>query len=212
MKRPLFKSIAFCAMLFLAAAGIASGSALSPLQSVPPANPAADPTINVPFPTAGDAYVSATLGSGTIPSGGQTAFQWTAGDYVQSAVFTLPTTTISDLSANWQFQDDLDGTTETWFVYVNGVAVAQAFLPDDSGAGDIRTVTGEVGFAPILSPTGTFQVELILQSTVPLGGGSVAWLDGGTTGLSYTPEPGSILLLGSGLAFCSLLLRRKRSA
>ncbi len=130
------------------------------------------------------------IGCGTIPVGGQTAFQWTAGDYVISSIFTLPTTSVTDLTANWNFQDYLGGgNTETWYVYVNGVAVAQAILPDDSYNGDILNVSGTVTFAGIAPAAGGYQVELILQNTVPFGGGSVAWLDGGITGLSYTLDP-----------------------
>jgi hypothetical protein len=171
-------------------------------------------TISVPFPTAGDAYCSAENGCGTIPSGGQTDFLWTANDYVLSSIFVLPTNSVTGLSANWSFQNFLgDGNTETWYVYINGTFVALTTLPDDSYNGDIMTVTGAVNFAGIAPVAGGYQVELILQNTVPFGGGSVAWLDGGTTGLSYdtgVPEPGSMLLLGSGVLFAGLLRRKLR--
>jgi PEP-CTERM motif len=167
---------------------------------------------NVPFPTAGDAYCSATNGCGTIPAGGQTAFQWTAGDYVISSIFVLPTTSVTDITANWIFQDFLGGgNTETWYAYVNGVAVAQATLPDDNYNGDYLTVTGTVNFANIAPVAGGYQVELILQNTVPFGGGSVAWEDGGITGLSYTatPEPGTLIMFGSAMIGLAGVLRRK---
>jgi len=167
-----------------------------------------------PFPTAGDAYCSAENGCGTIPSGGQTDFLWTEGDYVLSSIFVLPTTSVTGLSADWSFQDFLGaGNTEIWYVYVNGIAVAQTVLPDDNYNGDILPVTGAVNFAGIAPVAGGYQVELILQNTVPFGGGSVAWLDGGITGLSYdtgVPEPGSMLLLGSGILFAGLLRRKLR--
>ncbi len=73
------------------------------------------------------------------------------------------------------------------------------------------TVTGTVNFADIAPVAGGYQVELVLQNTVPFGGGSVAWLDGGITGLSYTPEPGSMVLFGSGVIGLAGLLRRKLS-
>jgi hypothetical protein len=187
---------------------VASASSLLPLI---PVDDPASVTVSVPFPTAGDSYFSATDGSGTIPVAGQTGFMWTAGDYVVSDIFVLPAGSVTDISASWSFQDFLgDGNTETWFVYVNGVAVASAILPDDAYNGDIGIVSGTVSFADIGPVAGGYQVELILQNTVPFGGGSVAWLDGGTTGLSYSavPEPGSLMLLGSGVLVAGLLRRK----
>lgn len=170
----------------------------------------------MPFPTAGDAYCSFTNGCGTIPVGGGTDFQWTAGDFVTSSIFVLPTTSVTDLDANWLVQDFLGaGNTETWFVLVNGTTVAQVILPDDSFNGDILNVTGTVTFAGIAPVSGGYQVELVLQNTIINGGGSVSWLDGGLTGLSYNtstvPEPGSMVLLGSGVIGLAGLLRRKLS-
>jgi hypothetical protein len=211
MKHRFIVGLLLGAAAGLIAGGVASATPLLPMQlSVSP--PANDPSVNVPFPTAGDAYCSATNGCGTIPSGGQTAFQWTTGDYVLSAVFPLPTASVTDLSADWSFQDFLgSGNTETWYAYVNGVAVAAAVLPDDNFMGDILTVTGTVNFSDIAPVAGGYQVELILQNTVPLGGGSVAWLDGGTTGLSFVPEPSSgLLLLGFAvLGFAGMRLPHK---
>ena len=195
------------------AAGGASATQLTPTQSA--SAPANDPVTSVPFPTAGDAYVSATDGSGTIPAGGQTAFQWTTGDSVLSSIFTLPTTSVTDLTANWSFVDNLGGggNDESWIVYVNGVAVASAILVDCNYCGSTQTVTGTVNFADIAPIGGGYQVELVLQNTIPSGGGAVAWLDGGTTGLSYSalPEPSTwaMMLLGvAGLGFAGFRARR----
>lgn len=215
MKSLSLRRVALVAALCLLAAVMANASNITfPLRSTSTQQQTSLPVVNVnePFPTAGDAYCSATNGCGNIPAGGQTAFQWTAGDYVISSVFTLPTSSVTDLTANWSFQDYLgNGSTETWYVYLNGTAVAQATLPDDSYNGDILTVTGTVNFAGIAPVAGGYQVELVLQNTVPFGGGSAAWLDGGITGLSYTPtpEPGSLMLLGSGVIGVAGLLRRK---
>ena len=215
MKSQSLRSVALLVTLCFLAVGMASAN--SSLQSFPHGPSLAGNTVTqVPFPHAGDAYCSATDGCGTIPAGGQTAFQWTAGDFVISSIFVLPTTSVTDLSANWSFQDFLgNGNTETWFVYVNSVAVAQTTLPDDAYNGDILNVSGTVNFAGISPFAGGYQVELVLQNTVPFGGGSVAWLDGGTTDLSYststTPEPGSMVLFGSGVIGLVGLLRRKLS-
>jgi len=216
MKKLSFVSVASLLALCLMLAATGSASVVS-LQSLSNAGISLNSaTVTVPFPTAGDAYCSATNGCGNIPSGGGTAFQWTAGDFVTSSIFVIANSlNVTGLSANWSFQDFLGGgNTETWYVYVNSVLVAQAILPDDAYNGDIGTVTGSVTFAGISPVSGGYQVYMILQNTVPFGGGSVSWLDGGTTGLDYTtqttvPEPGTMVLLGSGLLGLVGVARRK---
>jgi|HubBroStandDraft_4_1064222.scaffolds.fasta_scaffold03866_6 hypothetical protein len=218
MKNQTLRSAGLLVALCFLVVGMASANAMLTVRSLASTQPhtSAGPTVStVPFPTAGDAYCSATDGCGTIPVGGGTAFQWTAGDFVISSIFVLPTTSVTDLTANWLVQDFLGGgNTETWFVSVNGTNVAQIVVPDDAYNGDILNVTGSVTFAGIAPVGGGYQVELILQNTVPLGGGSVSWLDGGLTGLSYgstVPEPGSMMLFGSGVIGLAGLLRRKLS-
>lgn len=176
-----------------------------------------DPNVNIPFPSADNAYCSATNGCGTIPSGGQTAYQWTAGDYVLSDVFTnTGLTSVTDLIADWTYQDFLSSAaSETWFVYVNGFAIAYVPIAGCGECGNDFTITGGIDFPSIAPVSGGYQVELVLQNTVFNGEGSVAWLDGGTTGLSGTngqtivPEPDSVALFGSGLVLLTGLLRRK---
>jgi len=215
MKHLSLRSVALVAMLSVLAVGMASANTitLGKLGVKAPPTPATSTTAAVSFPTAGDAYCSATNGCGTIPGGGGSDFQWTAGDYVVSSVFVFANSIgVTGLSANWGFQDYLGGgNTETWWVYVNGVAVASATLPDDSYNGNTYNVTGSVTFASIAPVSGGYQVALVLQNTVPFGGGSVSWLDGGTTGLTYNtvPEPGSLMLFGSGAMGLAGLLRRK---
>jgi hypothetical protein len=218
MKNQTLRSVALLVTLGFLAVGMASASAISfpKLSSKMPLTTNTVTTVTVPFPTAGDAYCSFTNGCGTIPVGGGTDFQWTAGDFVTSSIFVLATTSVTDLDANWFVQDFLGaGNTETWFVSVNGTVVAQVVVPDDAFNGDILNVTGSVTFAGIAPVSGGYQVELVLQNTVPNGGGSVSWLDGGLTGLSYNtstvPEPGSMMLLGSGVVGLAGLLRRKVS-
>ena len=214
MKNQSLRSVGLVVALCFLVVGMASASSLKPVGAS--SSLTTPDTSTVPFPTAGDAYCSLTNGCGTIPSGGQTDFQFDAGDFVISSIFVLPTTSVTGLTANWSFQDFLgNGNTETWFILVNGVLVAQTILPDDGYNGDIGTVTGGVSFAGIAPVSGGYQVELVLQNTVPFGGGSVAWLDGGQTGLTYSvstvPEPGSLVLFGSGVLGLAGLLRRKLS-
>ncbi len=214
MKKLSVLSVAALLALCLVLVGTGSASVIS-LQSLSNNVSIKNGTVTVPFPTAGDAYCSATNGCGNIPSGGGTDFQWTTGDFVLSSIFVIPnSTSVTGLTANWLFADFLgDGNTETWAVFINGVSVASATLPDDAFNGDILTVTGSVTFAGIAPVSGGYQVELVLQNTVPFGGGSVSWLDGGTTGLDFTtssvPEPGTIVLLGSSLLGFAGIARRK---
>ncbi|MGC2112294.1 MAG: PEP-CTERM sorting domain-containing protein [Candidatus Korobacteraceae bacterium] len=164
-----------------------------------------------PFPAAGDQYCSASNGCGTIPAGGQSDFLWTTGDFVESAVFTIPGSLgVIGISTNFSYQDFLgNGNTETWLIYLNGVQVGSGVLPDDGYNGDIFKLITSNNFSAIAPVAGGYQLELVLQNTVPFGGGSVAWLDGGTAELDFIPEPGVLALLGSGLVTFGGLYYRK---
>jgi len=218
MKDLSLRSVALAVALCFLVVGMASASAVVPIRPVSSNESLTSNgvvNVNEPFPTAGDAYVSDN-GNGNIPAGGQTGYMWTAGDYVISSIFVLPTTNVTDLTANWIFQDYLGGgNNETFSVLVNNVPVATATIFDCNYCGTYGTVNGTVTFAPIGPMGGGYTVELVLQNTVPLGGGSVAWADGGITGLSYNtstvPEPGSMILFGSGVVGLAGLLRRKLS-
>jgi len=61
---------------------------------------------------------------------------------------------------------------------------------------------------------GSYTVSLVLVNDAGFGNGSIAFNDGGSTDISYsssspTPEPSSIMLLGSGAIGVAGLLRRK---
>jgi len=193
-----------------AAAGIDQHSAANA-----PVSPA-DINVNEPFPTAGDAFCSATNGCGTIPAGGSTFFQWTAGDFVQSAVFTgTGITSLDDLTANWSAQDFLAaGQQEDWEIFANGVDTGFFAFVNCSGSGFCSgnvNIIGTINFSDIAPVAGGYQIELIELNTIGGGLGSIAWNDGGTTGLSQaTPEPNSMVLLATGLALAGALWRKLR--
>jgi PEP-CTERM motif len=168
-------------------------------------------TTFIAFPTAGDTYCTTAYGCGTIPGGGSTDFMFTAGDYVQSASFTLHNGPIVGLSADWTYQNFMGGgSTETWWVYINATPVALFIAPDDAYNGDVFSVIGSVSFAPYTVPlASSYTVSLVLQNTVPFGGGSIAINDGGITGITTVPEPGTLVLLGSSLLGFAGIARRK---
>jgi hypothetical protein len=176
----------------------------------------ADISVVENFPTAGDAYTSFTNGNGTIPPGGQTAYQWTTGDSVTSALFTdVPAPSINGLTENWTYKNVLGPIPETWAVLVNGTQVGSESLVGCAFCGSNFTLTDSLSFAPVAAVGGGYQVELLLENTIPPGDGSVAWLDGGTTTLnssSATPEPSEFLPVVIGAVFISgLAWRRRRS-
>lgn len=167
-----------------------------------------------PFPTAGDNYCSATNGCGTLPPGGMTAYMWTTGDYVISPVFSTGQSSINSLSYNFMVNDVLGGgNNETVGYFVNGTEIGSITVLDCGYCGSNFDFSGTFSFGSIAAQGGGFQLEMVLQNTIPPGGGSIAFDDGGMATLSggaaTTPEPGSIVLFGSGLLGLAGILRRK---
>jgi len=167
------------------------------------------------FPTAGDMYCSATNGCGTLPAGGQTAYMWTTGDYIISPVFSTGQMSINSLSYDFDINDVLGGgNNETVAYFVNGTEIGTITVNDCNYCGTNVEFTGTFNFASISAENGGYQLEMILQNTIPGGGGSIAFDDGGMATLTNSsggtvPEPSSILLFGSGVLGFAGLLRRK---
>jgi hypothetical protein len=171
--------------------------------------------VPVPFPTAGDYYCSASNGCGNIPAGGQTAFMWTEGDYVISSNFTnTGLSSVTGLSWDFTIQNYLGGgSNETVDILLNNTMVG-SFTALSGGGGNYQEITGSANFGAIAPLDGGYTLEMELTNTIPPGNGSIAFADGGTFTLiggqgGTVPEPGSILLFGSGALGVFGFLRRK---
>lgn len=172
--------------------------------------------VPVPFPTAGDYFCSASNGCGNIPAGGQTAFMWTEGDYVISSNFMstgLPS--VTGLSWDFTIQNYLGGgNNETVNILLNNQMVGSFTALDCNYCGNYQEITGSANFSAIGPVDGGYTLEMELTNTIPGGGGSIAFADGGTFTLiggqgGTVPEPGSILLFGSGALGVFGFMRRK---
>ncbi|MGH7023249.1 MAG: PEPxxWA-CTERM sorting domain-containing protein [Caulobacteraceae bacterium] len=172
---------------------------------------AAAGTIPISFPAAGDAYFSATNGgAGTIPSGGQTAYMWTAGDYV-TQTDNLGVSSITGFTDTFSIENDLSGDNETVEASINGINIG-SFTALDCGACDSdQSVTIDETFAPIAGIGGSYTFTFTLEDTLPDGGGSIAFFgDGAGSVTTGVPEPAIWALMLAGFAGLGVALRRRR--
>src|SRR5580765_598673 len=80
-------------------------------------------TVVLPFPGTGTLYTSATDGSGLIPAGGASAVMYTAGDNVDQTFSGTGVTSVNSLKVDFNVDDNLNGSSETVEVAVNGITV-----------------------------------------------------------------------------------------
>ena len=144
---------------------------------------------------------------------------WTTGDFV-TALFSG-----TGLASVTSFSDTFDilnfvanGNTLIVDALVNGVDVGSFVVNDCTSCGTAQPVNFNSGpFAPI-SGAGTYTLAFVLENTLPFGGGSIAFLDGGVATLSSSspvPEASTwaMMLLGfAGLSFAGYRSSRKAAS
>jgi len=169
----------------------------------------------LPFPGSGTTYFSATDGTGLIPSGGTSGSMSTAGDFVDQTFTGVSLTSVDSISAGFDLDNALNGSSETVFVYLNGISIASFTVPDAGGVNTLFSVGGSVFFAPIIG-NGTYELTMTLQDTVAPDGGFIDFQDGGFVALdggvrvADVPEPTTLSLVGVGIAAAAALRRRKK--
>jgi hypothetical protein len=159
-------------------------------------------SVNIGFPSSGTSFHSATNGDGTIPAGGQSEYMWTSGDYVSQTFSGVGLNSVGSLEINFTYQNFLGHwNTENVNILVNGISVSNFIAPDDVYHGDYVAIHQTANFPSIVG-NGTYALSMVLQDTIPLRGGSIAFLDGGQctlTDANAVPEPATRLLFSASL-------------
>ena len=177
------------------------------------AGPASASPTALPFPGTGTTYTSAANGSGHIPSGGASAFMFTAGDNIDETFTGTGVTSVDSLKVDFNIDDLLNGSSEKVLIAVNGTPVANFVVPDNSGVDGVTTIAASIFFAPIFG-NGTYELTMTLVDTVPGGQGSIDFQDGGVFALNggvrvvRTPEPISLSLFAAGFVAAIAIRRR----
>lgn len=161
------------------------------------ASPLHADSVSVTFPSSNTFYSSATNGTGTIPSGGQSGFMWTSGDFIEQTFTGTGLTSVTSFSDDFVIQNVLGGFNETVNVLINGNLVGSFTALDCGFCSSNQPISFSAGpFAPIVG-SGSYTIDFVLQDTIPGGGGSIAFLDGGEATLSGAAAvPGPVVGAG----------------
>ena len=190
-----------------------AASAAAGLVGLLAAGPAHASAIALSFPGTGTTYTSAANGSGFIPSGGASAYMFTAGDNVDETFTGTGVASVDSLKVDFNVDDLLNGSSEKVLISVNGTPVANFVVPDNGGVDGVTTIAASIFFAPIVG-NGTYELTMTLVDTVPGGEGSIDFQDGGVFALNGgvrvvgAPEPISLSLFAGGFVAAIAVRRR----
>ncbi len=139
---------------------------------------------------------------------------WTTGDFVSQIVTGTGLDFATEFSDTFSIEsllaDDL-----TVDASINGTSIGEFTIAACGMCDQTQEVSIDFTFAPIASDPGNFNVVFTLENTIPFGGGSIAYFEGGKGVLTGTgggvPEPASWALMIVGFGGLGASMRRQRS-
>jgi hypothetical protein len=147
-------------------------------------------------------------------NGGQTAPFFTSGDFV-TEIFATGQTTISGLSYDFFLIDDFGGNAGAQYqnnIYINNTLVGSFLVPDCNFCQTHMEFSGSLNFGT-LEGDGTYALSIVLGQSAPAGDGNEIFVAPGSATLisnaGTTPEPGTLVLMGSGVLGLAGWARRR---
>ena len=135
---------------------------------------------------------------------------YTAGDFVTEIFFTGQQA-INSFSYDFSLLNGFGGNPGASYendLYVNNVLVGNFLVPDCGYCNEQQEYKGQFNFSP-LEGDGTYALSIVLGVNVPGDGGNEIFLAPGSATLGDVPEPGSLVLLGSGALGLAGVVRRR---
>lgn len=117
-------------------------------------------------------------------AGGGSFYQ--AGDTAEQVYIGTPFFTVDQITLDAYFTSDFVGQDSPLFdVFLNDMLMATFFGDNTHGGVQHLKVFGNVSAPGVpMTPNGTWHVDVVLANSIPVGGGTVQFLDGG----DYTPR------------------------